>query len=71
MYLNNGIQWFKNTRMKSLYVIMDNIELDVATQIAYDCGHGQFKPNIILVGYKSDWLNCPIEELQTFLNVFK
>lgn len=50
---------------------MDNIELDAATQMVYNCGHGQLRPNIVLIGYKSDWLNCPQQDVQDFLNVFK
>jgi len=69
--LDKGIQWLKNSGIKSLYVVIDNIGLDLATHIVYSCGHGQFKPNIVMVGYKSDWLNCPYQDLQTYLNIFK
>lgn len=70
-YLNQGIQWLKSANMKSLYIVLDNTELDVATNMTYSCGHGQLKPNIVVVGYKSDWLNCPKKDLQSFLNIFK
>ncbi|VVC37173.1 SLC12A transporter, C-terminal,Amino acid permease/ SLC12A domain [Cinara cedri] len=69
-HLDTGIQWLKNAGIDSLYIVLDNIELDVATDIAYTCGHGQLRSNIVLVGFKSDWLNCPIEDLQIFLNIF-
>jgi len=69
--LKKGIQWLKNSRIKSLYVVIDNTELDLATRIIYSCGHGQLKPNIAMVGYKSDWLNCPYQDLQAYLNIFK
>ncbi|XP_027848383.2 bumetanide-sensitive sodium-(potassium)-chloride cotransporter-like [Aphis gossypii] len=68
--LDKGIQWLKNSGIKSLYVVIDNIGLDLATHMVYSCGHGQFKPNIVMVGYKSDWLNCPYQDLQTYLNIF-
>ncbi|XP_025204420.1 bumetanide-sensitive sodium-(potassium)-chloride cotransporter-like isoform X3 [Melanaphis sacchari] len=70
IHLDKGIQWLRNSGIKSLYVILDNIKLDLATHIVYSCGHGQFKPNIVMVGYKSDWLNCPYQDLQTYLNIF-
>lgn len=71
MYLDEGIQWFKKVGIKSLYVIIENVELDTATQMVYTCGHGLLKPNIVLIGYKSNWLNCPYKDLQIFLNIFK
>ncbi|XP_015367251.1 PREDICTED: bumetanide-sensitive sodium-(potassium)-chloride cotransporter-like [Diuraphis noxia] len=68
--LDKGIQWLRKSGIKSLYVIIDNIELDLATYLIYSCGHGQLRPNIVMVGYKSDWLNCPYQDLQTYLNIF-
>jgi len=69
--LDKGIQWLRKSGIKSLYIVIDNIELDLATYLIYSCGHGQLKPNIVMVGYKSDWLNCPYQDLQTYLNIFK
>jgi len=71
IYLARGIQWLRNSGIKSLYVVIDNIELDLATHMIYSCGHGQLRPNIAMVGYKSDWLNCPYQDLQAYLNIFK
>ncbi|XP_022163509.1 bumetanide-sensitive sodium-(potassium)-chloride cotransporter-like [Myzus persicae] len=68
--LDKGIQWLRNSGIKSLYVVIDNIELDLATHMIYSCGHGQIRPNIAMIGYKSDWLNCPYQDLQTYLNIF-
>ncbi|XP_029347410.1 bumetanide-sensitive sodium-(potassium)-chloride cotransporter-like isoform X2 [Acyrthosiphon pisum] len=68
--LDKGIRWLRNSGIKSLYVVIDNIELDIATHIIYSCGHGQLRPNIAMIGYKSDWLNCPYQDLQTYLNIF-
>ncbi|CAI6364618.1 unnamed protein product [Macrosiphum euphorbiae] len=70
IYLARGIQWLRKSGIKSLYVVIDNIELDLATHMIYNCGHGQLRPNIAMVGYKSNWLNCPYQDLQTYLNIF-
>lgn len=70
-FVDAGMRWLKKAHVKSLYVVMDNIDLDLATNVVYNCGHGQLRPNIVLIGYKSDWLSCPNEELRTFLNIFK
>ncbi|XP_022163508.1 bumetanide-sensitive sodium-(potassium)-chloride cotransporter-like [Myzus persicae] len=68
--LDEGNQWLRSSGIKSLYVVIDNIELDLATHMIHSCGHGQLRPNIAMVGYKSDWLNCPYQDLQTYLNIF-
>jgi len=71
IFLDKGIQWLKSSGIKSLYVVIDNIKLDLAIPLIFSCGHGQLRPNIAIVGYKSDWLNCPYQDLQTYLNIFK
>ncbi|KAL4099117.1 hypothetical protein QTP88_023595 [Uroleucon formosanum] len=71
IFLARGIKWLRNSGIKSLYVVIDGIELDVATHMIYSCGHGQLRPNIAMIGYKSNWLNCPYQDLQTYLNIFK
>eukprot|EP00102_Acyrthosiphon_pisum_P019738 XP_016656948.1 PREDICTED: bumetanide-sensitive sodium-(potassium)-chloride cotransporter-like isoform X1 [Acyrthosiphon pisum] len=70
IFLARGIQWLRNSGIKSLYVVIDSIELDIATHMIYSCGHGQLRPNIAMVGYKSNWLNCPYQDIQTYLNIF-
>lgn len=71
IYFDEGIQWLKESGIKSLYAVIENIDLDAATSMIYTCSHGILKPNIVLVGYKSDWLNCPYKDLQTYLNIYK
>ncbi|XP_015371390.1 PREDICTED: bumetanide-sensitive sodium-(potassium)-chloride cotransporter-like [Diuraphis noxia] len=70
IYIDKGYQWLRSSRINSLYVVLDNLELDLATHMIYSCGHGQLRPNITMIGYKSDWLNCPYQDLQTYLNIF-
>ncbi|KAL5242036.1 hypothetical protein ACI65C_009446 [Semiaphis heraclei] len=68
--IEKGFKWLKSSGIKSFYVVLNNIELDLATHMIYSCVHGQLKPNITMIGYKSDWLNCPYHDLQTYLNIF-
>lgn len=69
--LENGMQWLKQAGIKSLYSILDNIDLDVGIHALNSCGHGILKPNIILIGYKHGWFNCMNEEIQIYLNILK
>lgn len=69
--LEKGAKWLKQSGIKSLYNIIDNIELDVGFRIMNNYGHGILKPNIVLVGYKYDWFSCEDEDIQTYLNILK
>lgn len=66
-----GMNWLRQTGIKSLYNVLDNINLDVGVGMMDSCGHGILKPNIILVGYKNDWFNSSDEEVETYLNALK
>lgn len=67
--LVNGTEWLKRTGIKSLYNVLDNIELHVGVRIMHSCGHGVIKPNVVLLGYKNGWSNN--SDVQTYLNVLK
>ncbi|XP_050443364.1 bumetanide-sensitive sodium-(potassium)-chloride cotransporter-like isoform X2 [Adelges cooleyi] len=67
--LDTGIGRFKKKGIKCLYNVLDQIDLDTAVRMMYLCGHGQLKPNIVLFGYKSDWMSCPEPQLQTYFNI--
>ncbi|XP_050443366.1 bumetanide-sensitive sodium-(potassium)-chloride cotransporter-like [Adelges cooleyi] len=68
--LDEGIGWLKKSRLSCLFNVMDSVSVDAAVRMIYMCGHGQLRPNIILVGYKSDWSSCSEEELRSYLNIF-
>ncbi|VVC37171.1 Hypothetical protein CINCED_3A017148 [Cinara cedri] len=66
----NGVKWLKKMGIKSLYSVLDNIDLDIGVRIMMDCsGHGILKPNIILVGYKHGWFNCVHKDIKSYLNI--
>lgn len=70
--LEKGVKWLKQIGIKSLYNVLDNIDLDVGVRILMDsCGYGILKPNIILIGYKYGWFNCADEDINSYLNILK
>lgn len=70
--LAKGVKWLKQTGIKSLYNVLDNIDLDVGVRMMMDCcSHGIFKPNIVLVGYKHGWFNCDDKDIKSYLNILK
>ncbi|XP_050520079.1 bumetanide-sensitive sodium-(potassium)-chloride cotransporter-like isoform X2 [Daktulosphaira vitifoliae] len=68
--LDKGIEWLKSCKLNCLYNVLDSVKLDEAVRMTYMCGHGQLRPNIVLVGYKTDWLDSSDNELHSYLNVF-
>ncbi|XP_060864758.1 bumetanide-sensitive sodium-(potassium)-chloride cotransporter-like [Metopolophium dirhodum] len=67
--LKKGVNWLNQTGIKSLYNVLDNIDLDIGVHIINSCGHGILKPNIILLGYKHGWFNSTDDDIQTYLNI--
>lgn len=65
------MQWLKRTGIKSLYSVLDNIDLDVGIHVINSSSHGILKPNIVLIGYKHGWFNCTSEDIQNYLNILK
>lgn len=65
------MKWLKITGIKSLYNVLDNVNLDDGVSVVASCGHGILKPNIVLIGYKKDWFNCSDEDIETYLNTLK
>lgn len=69
--LEKGENWLNQNGIRSLYNILDNIDLDIGVHIMNSCGHGILKPNIIVIGYKHGWFNCKDDDIQTYLNILK
>lgn len=69
--LEKGVNWLNKSGIKSLYNVLDNIDLDIGVHIVNSCGHGILKSNIILIGYKHDWFNCTDDDIQSYLNILK
>lgn len=54
-----------------MYNVLDNIDLDVAIHVMNNCSYGILKPNIILVGYKSNWFKSADKDVQTYFNILR
>lgn len=42
-----------------------------ATALLKACGIGKLRPNILLLGFKSDWQKCSSEELNQYFEVLQ
>lgn len=34
-------------------------------------GVGKLRPNIVFLGYKNDWQNCPVKSLLEYFNIIQ
>lgn len=56
--------------VKGFYALIDGEDFEAGTRALMQAtGIGKLKPNIILMGYKSDWQTCERKELVQYFNV--
>ncbi|KAL7634915.1 UNVERIFIED_CONTAM: hypothetical protein RMT77_015296 [Armadillidium vulgare] len=61
--------WLKKQKIKAFYTLLEaeNIEEGSKT-LVQSTGFGQLRPNILMVGYKTNWRSCDPEELKQYFN---
>lgn len=56
--------------MKAFYMQVDGVPFEEgARALLKASGIGKLKPNILLMGFKSDWKTCPKEELDSYFEI--
>lgn len=62
--------WLEARKVKAFYNMMDDIEYeDGVRSLLQVSGFGKFTPNILMMGYKSDWRFCSAAVLKSYFNV--
>ncbi|KAF5300126.1 hypothetical protein FQR65_LT09216 [Abscondita terminalis] len=62
--------WLKANKIKAFYMQVDGVTFEEgSTALLKACGIGKLKPNILLMGHKSDWQKCSYQELNEYFNV--
>ncbi|XP_026845356.1 bumetanide-sensitive sodium-(potassium)-chloride cotransporter isoform X1 [Drosophila persimilis] len=62
--------WFRKHRVKGFYALVDGEDFESGTRALMQAtGIGKLKPNILLLGYKTDWQTCEHKELDQYFNV--
>jgi solute carrier family 12 sodium/potassium/chloride transporter 2 len=70
--IKNGYSWLHERRVKAFYVMVDNCTFDEGTQaILQATGIGKLAPNIVLMGFKSNWQTCPPNELLAYFTTIQ
>lgn len=62
-------EWFKKHKIKGFYTVVDGENFETgARALLQASGVGKLKPNVVLMGYKSDWQTCNKDELESYFN---
>lgn len=69
---SKAISWLNYHRIKSFYSFIDDSTFEEgARAFMQTAGMGKLKPNIVLMGYKSDWRKCALEDLNMYFEVLQ
>ena len=70
--LRSGYEWLAGCKLKAFYSMVDGPTLSQgANALMQSCGVGRLSPNILLLGYKSNWNTCDRDEVRDYFSVLK
>ena len=70
--LKEGNKWLDVRKVKGFYTIVDGLNLEEGVRtLIQSSGIGKLAPNIILMGYKSDWRTCSPNELIEYFKILQ
>lgn len=62
-------EWFKKNNVKAFYSFIDGEDFESGSRALIQAtGIGKLKPNILLMGYKSDWQTCDRSDVVEYFN---
>nr|XP_022904226.1 bumetanide-sensitive sodium-(potassium)-chloride cotransporter [Onthophagus taurus] len=62
--------WLRALKIKAFYMQVDGLSFEEgARALLKASGIGKLRPNILLMGHKSDWQKCPKEDLDQYFEV--
>ncbi|XP_076039527.1 bumetanide-sensitive sodium-(potassium)-chloride cotransporter-like isoform X2 [Oratosquilla oratoria] len=67
---DTSTRWLQHNKIRAFYAVADGPSVyDAARSLMANVGLGKLKPNVVLMGYKSDWKEAPREDLLTYFNI--
>lgn len=65
-------RYFEERKIKGFYNLIDDVDMETGIKLMIQSsGFGKLSPNIVLMGYKSDWQSCDHSALKTYFNVLQ
>nr|CAH7722625.1 unnamed protein product [Callosobruchus chinensis] len=68
--ISKAYKYLKANKMKAFYSLVDNVSFEAGSKaLLQTVGIGKLSPNVVMMGYKNDWMTCNKEELNMYFNV--
>jgi solute carrier family 12 (sodium/potassium/chloride transporter), member 2 len=68
----NAHDWLRKHHVKGFYSLMDDLSFENGAKCLMQAsGVGKLKPNILLMGYKGSWRECPAAELTMYFDTMQ
>lgn len=69
---NKAQDWLHCQKIKAFYSQVDGVDYEFgAHALLQASGLGKMKPNILMMGYKSDWKTCDRTALSLYFNTLQ
>lgn len=70
--IKEGQQWLLARKIKSFYNIVEGVDFETgAKALIQTSGVGKMAPNILLMGFKSDWQTCNSDDLKCYFDIMQ
>lgn len=67
-----GNRWLNTQKIKGFFNIASELDLESGCRsLMQSVGMGKLRPNMLLMGYKSDWAKCDRTELLQYFNIIQ
>ncbi|XP_017780455.1 PREDICTED: bumetanide-sensitive sodium-(potassium)-chloride cotransporter [Nicrophorus vespilloides] len=66
----SAYEWFRQNKIKAFYSVVDGITFEQGSNALIQAsGIGRLAPNVLMMGYKNDWMISKPEDLTAYFNV--
>lgn len=70
--IQNAQKWLEARKVKAFYNVVDNIDFENGVRcLIQSSGLGKMSPNIVLMGYKSNWRSSSTQEIMSYFNALQ
>lgn len=70
--VNQAYRWLSRHKKKGFYTVVEDESFEHgARSIMQICGLGKLKPNMVMLGYKADWVKGNGQDLKEYVNVIQ
>lgn len=70
--IDNAYKYFKDKGIKAFYNLVDDVEISMGIKLMIQSsGFGRLCPNIVLMGYQSNWASAGNASLKIYYNILQ